>query len=120
MLVPVQWLKKIETEAKDLPHLLNERRIEFKLVTGPHPTQHGNYSLNRIFPSFLALAVTQRLASSVTILRRIGGGALLCLKILAFHSFHIVEDTSMVREAIALLLGFVMSVLLSHQSKSDS
>ena len=33
-----------ETEAKDLPHPLNKRRIEFRVFTSALAKRHGNYS----------------------------------------------------------------------------
>lgn len=86
-----------------------------------HPKHHMNYySRNIKDPNFLAPAVTQRLASVEMMLSKIVGGALLSLKTLAFRSFQIVHDTSMVREALACLFGVPASHVLAHQALTES
>ena len=59
------------------------------------------YSRDMKDPNFFAPAVTQRLASVEMVLSKIVGGALLNLNTLAFRSFQIDHETSMVREALA-------------------
>ena len=103
-----------------MPHPLNNRRIEFRVFTSALATRHGNYSRRTKHPSFLAPAVSHNFASSTIFWSRIGGGALLLRNTRAFLSFQIVQETSMVREAIARLLGFRMSVLLSHHCMRES
>src|SRR3954466_6053875 len=53
------------------------------------------------------------------LLSKIIGGALLCLKTLEFLSFHIVQETSMVIEAMDFRCGVVAPVLLAHHSMTE-
>src|SRR4051812_44734595 len=53
------------------------------------------------------------------LLRKIIGGALLCLKTLEFLSFHIVQETSMIIEAMAFRCGVVAPVLLARHSMTE-
>ena len=71
-------------------------------------------------PNFFAPAMTQRLASVSMEASNIVGGALLCLKTLAFHSFQIVQETSMVRDALAWRFGVSLSQVLAHQASTES
>lgn len=80
----------------------------------------GNYSRGIIFPSFLAPAATQSFASAMMVLSRMGVGALLWRKTREFLSFQIVQNTIMVREAMAFLLGLFKPVLEAHQSFTES
>ena len=77
-----------------------------------------DYSRKIMFPNFFAPAVIQRFASQM-LFSKIGGGALLFRKTRAFRSFQIVHDASMVREAMAFLLGTPAPVLFVHHSLTE-
>ena len=62
----------------------------------------------------------QRLASVVMEASNAVGGALFCLNTLAFCSFQIVHETSMVRDALACLNGVALSQVLAHQASTVS
>ena len=78
-----------------------------------------DYSRKIMFPNFFAPAVIQRFASQMMLFSKIGGGALLFRKTRAFRSFQIVHDTSIVREAMAFLLGTPAPVLFVHHSLTE-
>ena len=64
--------------------------------------------------------MTQRLASVCMEASKIVGGALLCLKTLAFRSFQTVHVTSMVRDALAWRFDMPLSQVLAHQASTES
>ena len=84
-----------------MPLQLNKEEKSLEFYNALPNKRHDNYSYNMMFPSFLAPAVTQSLASSKMLVRRTGGGALFRRNTRAFLSFQMVQETSMVREAIA-------------------
>ena len=71
-------------------------------------------------PNFFAPAMTQRLASVSMEASNIVDGVLLCLKTLAFRSFQIVHETSMVRDALGWRFGVSLSQVLAHQASTKS
>lgn len=74
------------------------------------------YSPGRMVPSFLAPTVTQRMASHLTLLSEIGGGVIFCRKPRAFLSFQMVHQVSIVRDAMAFLLGVLLLDWFTHHS----
>lgn len=74
------------------------------------------YSHNTIDPNLFAPAMLQRFASVMMMLSKIIGGMHLWRNTLAFHSFHMVHDISMVSEAMPFLFVVTVPVLLAHQS----
>ena len=71
-------------------------------------------------PNFLAPEMTQRLALVSIEASNIVGGALLCLKTLAFRLFQKVHETSMARDALACRFGVAVSQVLAHQASTES
>ena len=108
--MPHPLIKK-ETD-KSLQHIVKEKKNE-KIL------HHGHYSPGIRRPTFFAPVVIQSLASLFMLINRMLGGLNLLRKILAFLSFHIVQLTSIVREAIAFLCTLVALDILVHQSLID-
>ena len=77
---------------------------------------HDNYFRNKKDPSFFALALIQKFASSSIMLRKICRGALLCLNTLALRSFQMTHDISMVIDAFAFLWVVPVVHVLTHQA----
>ena len=69
-----------------------------------------------IFPKCFAPAVTQSVASLLMLERIMDVNVDLCLKTLAFRSHQIVQQVSMVRDAITFWLLVFFSDILIHQS----
>ena len=72
-----------------------------------------------MFPNFFAPAITQSLASLLMILKMTGAGVDLCWNTRAFLSFEMVQPTSMVRDAMAFLLGMLLPDMFLHQCESE-
>ena len=101
-----------------MSHILNKER---RVCYNTHPRiRHDNYSRNRKDPNFFAPAVIQRFASSMMVLSRVGGGLLLCRNTLAFLSFQMTHDTSMVIEAFAFRLVVPTTLVLAHHVLTES
>lgn len=101
-----------------MPHLLNKERIELEFYRTPE--RHDNYSQEITDPSFLVPAKTHNFASSRMEVRSTEGGANFWRKTLAFRSFQMVQEMSMVREVIALQFGLRLSDRLSHHPMVES